>query len=208
MSRVGILGGTFNPIHKGHIMMAEYCKEELKLDKIILIPTYTPPHKANKDLVDEAHRLEMCRLAVENYSGYSVSEIEIERKGKSYSYITLTDLKNLYPDDEFYFIMGADMFLTLDKWKNPEIIFQKTNIAAIPRDESDYKNLEEYYQNVISKMGAKAVIMKKPVLQVSSTYIRNNITKTEILKPLLDNKVYEYIVKNNLYGSVIGAECQ
>lgn len=199
MSKIGIFGGTFNPIHNGHIMLAEYCKKELALDKIILIPTYTPPHKISKDLVNEEHRVNMCYLAINNLDGFEVSDIEILRKGKSYTYLTLTSLKELYPNDTLYLITGADMFLTLDKWKSPGIIFEKAVIVAVPRNLSNYNELSCYYDNVISKMGAKAEILKNPVLQVSSTFIRENIDNYGAVEPLIDRNVYDYIVKNNLY---------
>lgn len=199
MSKIGILGGTFNPIHNGHLMLAEYCKKELGLDKIILIPTYTPPHKTDNELVSETHRLNMCRLACKDLQDYIVFDIEIQRKGKSYTYQTITSLKEIYPNDTLYFIMGADMFLTLDKWKNPEIIFRNAVIAAIPRNESDCNMLKNYYNNVIKDMGAKAEILPDSVAQVSSTYIRDNISDYGIMSEMLNKNVYDYIVKNNLY---------
>lgn len=199
MSKTGIIGGTFNPIHNGHILLAVYCKEKLNLDSVIFIPTYTPPHKSDKELVSETHRLNMCNIAVQSYDDFSVSDIEIKRKGKSYTYETLTSLKEIYPDDTLYFITGADMFLTLEKWKNPEIIFDKAIIAAVPRNSSDSEVLNSHYQTILKPMGAKASILDEPVLSVSSTFIRENIENYDLIKSLIDRNVYEYIVKNNLY---------
>lgn len=199
MSKTGIIGGTFNPIHNGHILLALYCKEKLNLDSVIFIPTYTPPHKSDKELVSEVHRFNMCNIAVESYDDFSVSDIEIKRKGKSYTYETLTSLKEIYPEDTLYFITGADMFLTLEKWKNPEIIFDKAIIAAVPRNSSDSEVLNSHYQTILKPMGAKASILDEPVLSVSSTFIRENIENYDLIKSLIDGNVYEYIVKNNLY---------
>lgn len=199
MSRTGIIGGTFNPIHNGHILLALYCKEKLNLDSVIFIPTYNPPHKSDKDLVSEFHRLNMCNIAVQSYDYFSVSDIEIKRKGKSYTYETLISLKEIYPDDTLYFITGADMFLTLEKWKNPEIIFEKAIIAAVPRNSSDSEILNSHYQEFLKPLGAKACILDEPVLSVSSTFIRENIDNYDLIKSLIDRNVYEYIVKNNLY---------
>ena len=199
MSKTGIIGGTFNPIHNGHILLALYCKEKLNLDSVIFIPTYTPPHKSDKELVSEIHRLKMCNIAVQRYDDFSVSDIEIKRKGKSYTYETLTSLKEIYPDDTLYFITGADMFLTLEKWKNPEIIFEKGIIAAVPRNSSDSEVLSSHYQTILKPMGAKVSILDEPVLSVSSTFIRENIDNYDLIKSLIDRNVYEYIVKNNLY---------
>ena len=199
MNKIGIIGGTFNPIHNGHTLLALYCKEKLNLDKVIFIPTYTPPHKSDKDLESEVHRLNMCNIAVQNYPDFSVSDIEIKRKGKSYTYETLTSLKENYPNDTLYFITGADMFLTLEKWKNPEIIFDKAVIAAVPRNLSDSEMLNSHYQNFLKPLGAKACILDEHVLSVSSTFIRENIDNYDLIKSLIDRNVYEYIVKNNLY---------
>ena len=199
MSKAGIIGGTFNPIHNGHILLALYCKEKLNLDSVIFIPTYTPPHKSDKELVSEVHRINMCNIAVESYNDFSVSDIEIKRKGKSYTYETLTSLKEIYPDDTLYFITGADMFLTLEKWKNPEIFFEKAIIAAVPRNSSDSEVLNSHYQAILKPMGAKACILDEPVMSVSSTFIRENIENYDLIKSLIDRNVYEYIVKNNLY---------
>ena len=199
MRKIGIIGGTFNPIHNGHTLLALYCKEKLNLDKVIFIPTYTPPHKSDKDLASEVHRLKMCDIAVQSYDDFSVSDIEIKRKGKSYTYETLTSLKEIYPNDTFYFITGADMFLTLEKWKNPEIIFDKAIIVAVPRNSSDFETLNSHYQTILRPLGAKACILDEPVLSVSSTFIRKNIENYDLIESLIDRNVYEYIVKNNLY---------
>ncbi len=199
MSKIGIIGGTFNPIHNGHILLALYCKEQIGLDKIIFIPTYTPPHKISDNLASEADRLNMCRIAVKKYSNFYVSDIEIKRKGKSYTYETLSELKAVYKSDTLYFVVGADMFLTLDKWKNPDIIFKNAFIAAVPRNSSDFAQLSDYYKRVLKPLGAKAVILDKPVLTVSSTFIRRNIDFDKNIEPLIDEDVYEYIKQNDLY---------
>lgn len=199
MIKIGILGGTFNPIHNGHILLAKYCKSELGLDKIIFIPTYTPPHKISKNLASETHRLKMCEIACKNFACFEVSDIEILRKGKSYTYQTLNSLKEKYSDDELYLIMGADMFLSLDKWKNPNLIFDCATMVTIPRDTSNYKDLCSYYDDFLNDMGAKAVILPNPVMMVSSTFIRDNINNFDIIKDFVDKNVYEYIINNNLY---------
>lgn len=199
MSKIGIFGGTFNPIHKGHILLARYCKDELELDRVILIPACSPPHKETSDLASADDRLNMCRIACENLEGFEVSDIEIKRGGHSYTYQTLASLKEVYPNDELCFIMGADMFLSLDKWKYPEIIFQKASIIAVPRDNSNVDELRDYYKTIISKMGAKTYILSNSVMQVSSTYIRENIENYNTVKNMIDRRVYDYISKNNLY---------
>lgn len=199
MSRIGILGGTFNPIHKGHTELGIYCKKSVKLDKILLIPTFSPPHKSDSGLESCEHRLEMCRLAAQSAEGFFVSDIEIRRGGKSYTCETLDSLREIYKNDEFFLIMGADMFLTLDKWKNPESIFKNSAVIAVPRNGDDKAALERYFSSVLEPMGARVCILERFVTQVSSTYIREHISEEENIKPLLDLNVYEYIINNNLY---------
>ena len=199
MSRIGILGGTFNPIHNGHIQMAKYSHKAAELDKVILMPTFVPPHKGSTNLVSCEHRLNMCRLACLNLPYAEVSDFEIKLEGKSYTYRTLELLKSQNKNDEFFFIVGADMFLSMQNWKNPEIIFELATVIAIPRDKDSVSELKEHYNNVLKKMGAKAIVLKDSVLTVSSTYIRDNIDNQSALQSLIDSRVYNYIKKNNLY---------
>lgn len=199
MSRIGILGGTFNPIHNGHIQMAKYSHDAAKLDKVILMPTFVPPHKESANLVSCEHRLNMCRLACLNLPYAEVSDFEIKLEGKSYTYRTLELLKSQNKNDEFFFIVGADMFLSMQNWKNPEIIFELATVIAIPRDEDSVSQLSNHYENVLKKMGAKAIVLKDSVLTVSSTYIRDNIDNQSALQSLIDSRVYNYIKENNLY---------
>nr|WP_294368267.1 nicotinate-nucleotide adenylyltransferase [uncultured Ruminococcus sp.] len=197
--KTGVFGGTFNPVHKGHIMLAEYCMDSVGLDRIIMIPTAVPPHKISNNLASESDRLNMCKLACRGKENFFVSDIEIKRQGKSYTYETLTQLKEIYPDDHLYTIMGADMFLTLDRWKNPEIIFEKSSIITIPRDEENKHELENFYNKVLKAMGASSVILPNPVMSVSSTFIRENLDNFNLISDMLDKGVYDYIIKNNLY---------
>ena len=199
MSRIGILGGTFNPIHNGHIQMAKYSHDAAKLDKVILMPTFVPPHKESTNLVSCEHRLNMCRLACLNLPYAEVSDFEIKLEGKSYTYRTLELLKSHNKNDEFFFIVGADMFLSMQNWKNPEIIFELATVIAIPRDKDSVSQLSNHYENVLKKMGAKAIVLKDSVLTVSSTYIRDNIDNQSALQSLIDSRVYNYIKENNLY---------
>lgn len=199
MSRIGILGGTFNPIHNGHIQMAEYSHKAAELDKVILMPTFVPPHKESTNLVSCEHRLNMCRLACLNLPYAEVSDFEIKLEGKSYTYRTLELLKSQNKNDEFFFIVGADMFLSMQNWKNPEIIFELATVIAVPRDEDSVSQLSNHYENVLKKMGAKAIVLKDSVLTVSSTYIRDNIDNQSALQSLIDSRVYNYIKENNLY---------
>ena len=200
MSRIGIFGGTFNPIHNGHLKLAAYCRDSLNLDSVILIPDYTPPHKSGSELVSGDDRLEMCRLAAAGLDGLTVSDIELRRGGTSYTFKTLSSLKELYPGDELFLIMGADMFLTLPSWKNPDIIFEKASIIAVPRDGDDNRVLLDFYEETLKNMGARVFVLEKPVMQVSSTFVRSNICNRELVSEYLPGAVYDHIAKKGLYG--------
>ena len=143
MSKIGIFGGTFNPIHLGHIRLGQLVLDEIKLDKILYIPDNTPPHKSDKDLACGEDRLNMINISLKDHIDMESSDIELKREGKSYSFETLLELKKLYPNDELYLITGADMFMTIDEWKNPEIIFSHAVICGVPRDDDDISDLRE-----------------------------------------------------------------
>lgn len=200
MSKIGIFGVTFNPIHLGHIRLGQLVLEEIKLDKILFIPDNTPPHKSNKELASGTDRLEMINISLKDHKNMESSDIELRREGKSYTFETLLELKKQNPDDELYLITGADMFLTLDKWREPETIFETANIIGVPRVDSDFEKMEEYAENVIKPMGAKVFMLSQTVFDTaSSTYVRDNIDDYQKIKDMITPEVYKYITENDLY---------
>ena len=200
MSKIGIFGGTFNPIHLGHIRLGQLVLEEIKLDKILFIPDNTPPHKSNKELASGTDRLEMINISLKDHKNMESSDIELKREGKSYTYETLLELKKQNPNDELYLIPGADMFLTLDKWREPETIFETANIIGVPRVDSDFEKMEEYAENVIKPMGAKVFMLSQTVFDTaSSTYVRDNIDDYQKIRDMITPEVYGYITEKNLY---------
>lgn len=200
MSKIGIFGGTFNPIHLGHIRLGQLVLDEIKLDKILYIPDNTPPHKSDKDLACGEDRLNMIDISLKDHDDMESSDIELNREGKSYTFETLLELKKLYPNDEFYLIMGADMFLTLDKWREPETIFKTANIIGVPRVKSDFEKMNEYAENVIKPMGAKVFMLSQTVFDTaSSTYVRENIDDYQKIKDMINPEVYRYIKEKGLY---------
>lgn len=204
MQKIGIYGGTFNPIHNGHIhLIAEFYKR-LNLDKIIVIPTNVPPHKISNDLADGSVRMEMCKIALSELNiNWQVSDIEMHRNKKSYTADTLTELKIQYPEDSLYFIMGEDMFLSLDKWYKPQVIFSKAVMCASPRSENGYNSMVEYGKSMSNKFkDFKCIIEDIEYIPVSSTEIRGS---TAELKKSVPQGVAEYIINNNIY-SLIAAE--
>lgn len=200
MSKIGIFGGTFNPIHLGHIRLGQLVLDEIKLDKILYIPDNTPPHKSDKDLACGEDRLNMIDISLKDYDNMESSDIELNREGKSYTFETLLELKKMYPNDEIYLITGADMFLTLDKWKEPETIFKTANIIGVPRVKSDFEKMEAYAENVIKPMGARIFMLSKTVFDTaSSTYVRDNIDDYQKIRDMITPEVYGYITEKNLY---------
>ena len=200
MSKIGIYGGTFNPIHIGHIMLGQMVLDELKLDKILYIPDNTPPHKISSDLAGGADRLNMIDISLKDCPNMESCDIELKRQGKSYTYQTLLELKQLYKDDELYLITGADMFLTLDKWKEPGIIFDTASIIGVPRVKSDYEKMKAYADEVLLPMNAKTFILSHTVFDTaSSTFVRENISDYQKIKEMITPEVYGYITDNKLY---------
>lgn len=187
--RIGILGGTFNPIHIGHLILAEEAREKLQLDKIIFIPTYLPAHKNNSDIAAAGDRYRMIKLAIKKNIYFSVSDIEIKRNGLSYTIDTLKEFKKIYPKDELYFIIGSDLLKYLDDWKDlPEIInMVKFIVATRP----GYP-LEKIPSN-ISTVPIRAV-------DVSAFEIRKAIKENKSFRYLVPEAVYKYIIKNKLYA--------
>lgn len=196
--RTGILGGTFNPIHNGHLFLADAFYQTLSLARVLIIPTGVPPHKEAADLASGAHRLEMCRLAVENRPYCQVSGMELSRRGKSYTVETLRALRGLSPQAPLYFITGADMFLTLDHWYQAGEILQLAHICAAPRDAVSAKQLEEQAKK-LEQLGGRVHLLKEYPPAISSTEIRERIRQGKSVKGLVPKAVEEYIKEKQIY---------
>ncbi len=196
--KTGIFGGSFNPIHNGHIELAKKFFNKLELDRLFIVPTYIPPHKSMKDYIFPDQRFEMCSLAVKGIDGFEVSNIEIKRHGASYTYLTLKELHSLYPDDELYLLTGADMFMTLHEWKKPEVIFELSTVCGVSRNDDDTAVLEKQAEYLRS-LGARTVVLDAEIITVSSTEIRNRVKNGEDISELVDPKVKRYIKEHNLY---------
>lgn len=195
---IAMYGGSFNPVHIGHIQLAKCFLDELKLDKLLLIPDNKPPHKSDSEMISPLHRYNMCKLAVEGIDKIEVSDIEIKREGKSYTVDTLKQLSNIYPTAQFFLIMGADMYLSLHTWKNFQKIFEYAIICAVPRDTDSIDELIKY-SATLEEDGIKYIISDKTMMNVSSTDIRENIKIGKPIVGMVERKVEDYIYKNSLY---------
>ena len=195
-----MFGGTFNPPHSGHIAAACSCVEQLHLDKLLLVPTAIPPHKQLPVLTaSPSQRLEMAALAATLIPNAEASDIELCRGGASYTKDTLEALHQKYPDDELWLIMGTDMFLTIENWRDPERIFSLASIAVMPRCDGDVDVLTKHSERLAKLYGTVSVVINEKSLTISSTDIRPLI-KSGKISEYLPGKVYEYILENKLYG--------
>ncbi len=201
--RIGIFGGTFNPPHLGHKHLAKELKEKAELDKIIIIPACTPPHKVSRELADGVHRMKMCELLFTD-DFYEISDIEIRRQGKSYTVDTVEQLKKLYPDDELFLIIGADMLMSFDKWYRYEDILSNVRLCVSVRDdEVKTSDLCAYAKNVLKLDSEKSEIIIADVepLVCSSTDVRNHLSLGIDATMMTSVEVYNYARLNLLYDS-------
>ena len=193
--KTGVFGGAFNPVHNGHLALAEHYKKSLSLDRIIFIPTADPPHKSSDGLIDGRDRINMLNLCVgENEL---VSDMEFRRDGKSYTYLTLCELKELYPDDEFYLIVGADQFFCFEKWYRFEDIMSLSTVVTAAREKNQYEKMLKFKAE--HPKLADVIVSEFDVVDVSSSQIREMIKNGSDVSNLIPEKVNEYIKEHRLY---------
>ena len=203
--KIGIYGGTFNPPHLGHFTAAQVAVGALALDRLILMPSAIPPHKdLPADAVDQKHRFAMTELMADGMGlpeCVAVSAIEMNRGGASYTVDTLKELKGLYPEAEFWLLMGTDMFLTVHQWKQPAEILKQANICTFRREEKDNADTYGIQKAMLeNEFGANVMILDHPQLvEVSSTELRNSLAEGNGTEHLLQT-VYGYILRHHLYG--------
>lgn len=204
--KTGIYGGTFNPIHLGHIHILKEFADRLSLDRVLIIPTGVPPHKAAPSLAAADDRLTMCRLAADEVDTVPirVSSIEIDREGKSYTVNTLTELHEKYPNDRLYFLMGEDMFLTLDTWYRPDEICRLAALCASPRSDDGFEKLLVKKAELEEKFSAECHIENIPYFAASSTQVRELAARGESLSALVPRAVEKYINEKGLYRAEEG----
>ena len=173
MKRYGIMGGTFNPIHLAHLYIAYEAKEQLDLDTIIFMPAGIPPHKRNNTIVDSSLRLEMVKLAIDDYEDFIVSDYEIEKQGLSFTYETLSALKK--DDVELYFISGGDSLMDIESWKNTDCILRDCNFVVFNRGEFSIEELEKQKKKLEDKYDANIILLNGVNIDISSSMIRDRL---------------------------------
>ncbi|MQN01510.1 MAG: nicotinate (nicotinamide) nucleotide adenylyltransferase [Lachnospiraceae bacterium] len=211
MKRIGILGGTFNPIHNGHLYIAAEAYRQLHLDQVWIMPDGIPPHKNLEGGVTRFERVGMCEAAVNSIPYMRVIHTEQKSDGKSFSYLTLTQMKKDYPDDELYFIIGEDSLDTFPTWVHPEIIAKSVTLAVSVRHDSDVTNdIEAVSMDLKKRYGANIELLSTDYIDISSSDIReliaSGITPKNIvkLKLMVPAPVFSYIMAHRLYGSTKG----
>ncbi len=197
--KLAMFGGTFDPIHLSHLALCKACKEALQLDRVILMPTFQPPHKTKSSSTSTYHRLNMCRLEAETYPWLTVSDMEIRRGGASFTVDTLTELKREHPNDELYLLTGADMFLTIQTWFQYSEFLKLATLCTVPRGDTPIEKLREHAKE-LQKDGAKTAVIDAVLPPISSTQIRLSLTdNTEDWKTMVSEPVADYILRNGLY---------
>lgn len=200
--RIGIFGGTFNPPHKGHKRMALEMMKAASLNKMLIIPTFTPPHKNATDLASGKDRVKMCELLFSE-DCFTVSDIEMKREGKSYTVDTLTELKKIYPDDELFLIIGSDMLLSFDRWYRYEDILSMATLCVATREnEISTETLSDYAETKLGLSEGAYILSEMSPMVCSSTEVRNMVKKGSDLSAVLTESVAEHIRNYDLYSEV------
>lgn len=199
MRKVGIMGGTFNPIHIGHLIIAEKAREQFHLDEVLFIPCGTPYMKDCKEVLPGEVRAEMTKIATIENPFFDVSMLEVEKEGNTYTYETLMSLRDKNPGMEYYFIVGADSLWAIENWKAPEKIFANCHILAAVRDEKTNEDMERQISYLKEKYGAAISLLHTSHIEISSSMIREAVKEGNSFRYLVPDAVYDYIIKNKLY---------
>jgi nicotinate-nucleotide adenylyltransferase len=198
--RIGVLGGSFDPIHSGHLLLAEQVLEEAKLDKILFMPTYIQPFKQDREVSANEHRLAMLRLATEDHPKFGITEVELENKEISYTVVSLRKLKEEFGAGcDIVFILGTDMFINLQKWYMSDEIMRDYEILVGLRPGEAEDEAAAIRQNLENDYSARIRIMKNRRFEVSSTEIREKVKEGRSIRYLVPNKVREYIYEAALF---------
>ena len=206
MERIGIYGGTFNPPHIGHMQAARQAVDMLRLDKLLLIPDRIAPHKVlPQGSASAQQRLQMLQIAASDIPKAAVSDLELKREGTSFTYLTILELKEQYPQAQLIFIMGSDMFLSFHTWRNPQIIMENATLAVLCRGDKNEKQALQQQKEALEAMGAKVELIPNEITAISSTDLRRMLV-FGCADPYLPAGVGEYIRSNQLYG--VGAQYQ
>ena len=201
MSKIGLMGGTFDPIHNGHLFLAKQALTEFGLDRVLFIPNHIPWMKSGRKITDDQDRVDMVLAAIEDEPRFEISYIEMNAGGNSYTCNTVQQLHKEHPEHEYFFIMGADSLFSIEKWYHPEIIFEHVCLLVAVRDDCDFQTLYNKKSDLEKKYQAKINLMHMNKITISSTWIREHIMQPDEIADLLPNNVYRIIQERQLYIS-------
>lgn len=198
--KIGIMGGTFDPIHIGHLLLGEFAYEDFGLDEIWYLPNGNPPHKQEKDGEGALkHRVEMVRRAIEGVPHFKLCLHEAKETQHSYTYKTMQEFNALYPENMFYFILGADSLFSIEEWKYFQEIFPTCTILAAMRDDKDVADMKTQISYLEHKYHAEICLLQAPLLEISSTTIRERASRNQSVRYMVPDAVAAYIKKYHLY---------
>lgn len=198
--KIGIMGGTFDPIHIGHLLLGEFAYEEFGLDEIWFLPNGNPPHKeTDYSRKSVEHRIEMIRRAIREVPYFRINLYETERTCHSYTYETMSAFNNMFPDCSFYFILGADSLFSIESWKFFREIFPTCTILAAMRDDKDAGDMYRQIQYLKETYGAEIELLQAPLVEISSTTIRERVETGRSIRYMVPDAVEDYIRTNHLY---------
>ena len=200
MARIGIMGGTFNPVHNVHLIMAEEARRQFRLKKVLFMPSKNPPHKKKKEIASEGHRKRMIEHAICDNPSFVFSDLELKREGTTYTSDTLAQLKRQYPKDKLYFIVGGDSLAGMDGWHQPEYIFSNCHVLAANRDETENGRIQKWITHYKKKYDAKVSEIQMPPISISSEMIREKLEQDISISDYVPACVERYIRFNQLYG--------
>ena len=206
MARIGILGGTFDPIHLGHIQMAEEAYRQADLDQVLFLPSKIPPHKRNRNITEEFHRTAMIKLAIQHKSQFVYSDFELQRDGITYTVDTLRMLQEQNPEHDYYFILGGDSLFQLETWYHPEEIMSRVEILAISRYDMSREQVRARVEWLAQNYQARIQIVEMSRMDISSSDIRDRVRRGDSLQGMVPNEVENYIQEHSLYQSIGGSE--
>lgn len=203
MARIGVYGGTFNPIHKTHIEIAKAALNQFNLDIVYFLVAGAPPHKDTAEKISDINRLEMVRIAIKGQEKLSIDDREIYRAGKSYSYITFSEYYKEHPDDEIFFIMGSDSLINFKNWVNPDVISEYATVLVAPRLGDDFEGLEKAIYECKTMFEGDFMLIDYKANGLSSSEIRKSFYNDENVKGYVESDVADYIFKHNLYSNYL-----
>ena len=198
--KIGIMGGTFDPIHNGHLMLGEYAYQQFSLDQVWFMPNGNPPHKSSESIESQTrNRVEMVKLAICIRPYFSIQLYEVENKGVHYSYKTMEHFRETYPEHEFYFIIGADSLFSIERWVHPELLLKNCIVLAAYRDDKDTSEMLAQINYLNKKYSADIRLLNTPNVDISSSEIRDNLKEGKTIKDFVPDAVFAYIEEKRLY---------